>query len=171
MVVEKKPPIQATAKITSKGQITLPRAVRERLGLKPGDEVQFVEDESGVHVKRPPKKNRLDKWVGYLAGTNPFDMTDEEYRIYCCGSRSVTTAADADVFFELLGANEERRLATRAELDDLAIEDTIIISELVYAELAGRFPDPDSSTHSSQTLRYPRRRSTGKHCSRLGMPW
>ena len=32
----------ATATITSKGQVTIPRAVRERLGLKTGDRVDFV---------------------------------------------------------------------------------------------------------------------------------
>lgn len=32
----------STATITSKGQLTVPKAVRERLDLKPGDLVEFV---------------------------------------------------------------------------------------------------------------------------------
>lgn len=32
------------ATITSKGQITLPKEVRERYGLKPGDTVEFLEE-------------------------------------------------------------------------------------------------------------------------------
>lgn len=35
------------AKLTSKGQITIPKAVRERLGLRTGDRVEFVEEAPG----------------------------------------------------------------------------------------------------------------------------
>jgi AbrB family looped-hinge helix DNA binding protein len=38
----------ATAVITSKGQITIPKSVRERLGVDAGDRVEFVEAEKGV---------------------------------------------------------------------------------------------------------------------------
>jgi AbrB family looped-hinge helix DNA binding protein len=79
MVTTDKKPFIATARITSKGQITLPKALRDRLRLKPGDDVQFVEDKAGIWVRRPARKSRLDKWVGYLARTNPIDMTDAEY--------------------------------------------------------------------------------------------
>ena len=36
------------ATLNSKGQITVPRDVRERMGLKAGDIVEFVEIESGT---------------------------------------------------------------------------------------------------------------------------
>jgi len=38
----------ATAIITSKGQITIPKSVRERLGVDAGDRVEFVEAGNGV---------------------------------------------------------------------------------------------------------------------------
>jgi AbrB family looped-hinge helix DNA binding protein len=34
-------------KMTAKGQITLPVAIRKRLGLKPGDKVGFIMDGGG----------------------------------------------------------------------------------------------------------------------------
>jgi len=37
------PPPLSRATITSKGQITLPAAVRRELGLKPGDQVAFAD--------------------------------------------------------------------------------------------------------------------------------
>ena len=38
----------STATITSKGQITIPKPVRQRLGVNPGDRVEFIELENGV---------------------------------------------------------------------------------------------------------------------------
>lgn len=37
----------ATAKITSKGQVTIPAVVRRELGVQPGDRVDFVRNASG----------------------------------------------------------------------------------------------------------------------------
>ena len=42
-----------TATLTSKGQITVPRDVRQRLGLDSGDRVEFVEIEPGVFAIKP----------------------------------------------------------------------------------------------------------------------
>ena len=39
-----------TATVTYKGQITLPKAVRERLGVEAGDRVSFREIEGGLIV-------------------------------------------------------------------------------------------------------------------------
>ncbi|HET8696963.1 MAG TPA: AbrB/MazE/SpoVT family DNA-binding domain-containing protein [Gammaproteobacteria bacterium] len=38
----------ATATVTSKGQITLPKVVRDRLGVGAGDKVEFVETAPGT---------------------------------------------------------------------------------------------------------------------------
>jgi len=42
-----------TATLTSKGQITLPKAVRDRLQIDTGDQVDFVLNENGDIVVRP----------------------------------------------------------------------------------------------------------------------
>jgi len=39
-----------TTTVTSKGQITLPKAIRDRLALKPGDKVEFVIVDDGVRL-------------------------------------------------------------------------------------------------------------------------
>ena len=39
----------ATATITSKGQITIPKEVRDALGVAAGDRVEFVAEEKGVY--------------------------------------------------------------------------------------------------------------------------
>ena len=38
-----------TATVTSKGQITIPKEVREALGVAAGDRVEFVAQEKGVY--------------------------------------------------------------------------------------------------------------------------
>ena len=46
--------MDASARITSKGQVTIPRSVREALDLREGDEVIFrVEDARAVLAKTP----------------------------------------------------------------------------------------------------------------------
>ena len=41
-------------RVTSKGQVTIPRAIRRRLGIEPGSEVDFhVDDETVRLVRRP----------------------------------------------------------------------------------------------------------------------
>lgn len=53
--------------LSSKGQITVPIEVRERLGLKEGDRVEFV-IEHGRTIFRParPEGNPFEKFIGVL---------------------------------------------------------------------------------------------------------
>ncbi len=53
-------------KLTSKGQVTIPKDVRDRLGLRPGDEIEFVEDKSGYRVEKRVPVSPFRKYRGYL---------------------------------------------------------------------------------------------------------
>lgn len=55
-----------TAKVTSKGQITLPKKVRERLGVYPGEDVGFEEKNGLIYIRKTISKSPFDKWVGKL---------------------------------------------------------------------------------------------------------
>ena len=55
-----------TAKVTSKGQITVPRQVREKLGVQPGEGIGFEEKDGIFYIKKAVKKSPFDKWVGKL---------------------------------------------------------------------------------------------------------
>ena len=39
--------------VTSKGQVTIPKEIRDQMGLKPGDRVDFAADRSGRMILRP----------------------------------------------------------------------------------------------------------------------
>lgn len=53
------------AKMTSKGQITLPKEIRLKLGLKQGDRVRFLLEEDG-RVRLMPAKRDISELVGIL---------------------------------------------------------------------------------------------------------
>lgn len=41
-----------TTTVTEKGQTTIPQEVRERYGIEPGDEVEWVDTDEGVVVRK-----------------------------------------------------------------------------------------------------------------------
>lgn len=57
-----------SAKMTSKGQITLPAKLRKHLGVKAGDRIDFVEAGEGK-IEIVPRKKRLAD----LRGIIPYD--------------------------------------------------------------------------------------------------
>jgi len=79
-------------RITSKGQVTIPKAVRDRLGVKPGDDIGFREegqtvvvfsDEKTTH-KNPPTgfAQRIADYCENLrreGRLEPLGMTVDEY--------------------------------------------------------------------------------------------
>jgi antitoxin PrlF len=57
-----------TARLTSKGQITIPKTVRNKLGIATGEELIFEEKNGVVYIKKSIKKSPFDKWMGCLKG-------------------------------------------------------------------------------------------------------
>jgi len=56
-----------SSRISSKGQVTIPQEVRERLGLRAGDRVEFVA-EGDKTVLRPARshENPFERYIGAL---------------------------------------------------------------------------------------------------------
>ncbi len=68
------------ATITTKGQVTIPKAIRDRMGLKPGDKIEFVEERGTVRVRKRAAAQKIDKWMGYLKelkGKDPDELIEE----------------------------------------------------------------------------------------------
>ena len=66
-----------TYNITSKGQVTLPKALRDRVGLKPGTAAKFIlVDEYTIGIRVPMPVSELRKRVGPPHGDQP--LTDSE---------------------------------------------------------------------------------------------
>jgi len=56
--------MQKQARITSKGQITVPIEVRRVLGLRTGDRLVFESDKQGVRVRPVRTKSAFSKYRG-----------------------------------------------------------------------------------------------------------
>lgn len=68
------------AKMTTKGQITIPKEVRHRLGLRPGDELEFVVDDRRITLKKRLRGSPFAPYRGYLeglAGHDPDELVKE----------------------------------------------------------------------------------------------
>ncbi|MBS3647774.1 AbrB/MazE/SpoVT family DNA-binding domain-containing protein [Pseudaminobacter sp. 19-2017] len=82
-------------RVTSKGQVTIPKEIRDRLGIGPGSEVDFVPSQEGVRlvaVDEDPSKEeaarRFREELDRMAGTLDLGgMTAEEYFEWIRGPR------------------------------------------------------------------------------------
>jgi AbrB family looped-hinge helix DNA binding protein len=69
-----------TAKVTSKGQVTIPKEIREKLGVHPGENVGFEERDNLLVISKVVTKSPFDKWVGrlkHLEGQRSDDLVRE----------------------------------------------------------------------------------------------
>ncbi len=66
------------AKITRQGQISVPKKVRAKLHLEPGDKVVFLEDENGrviIQEAEVPVEFTKDQWQEFLEKTQKEPVT------------------------------------------------------------------------------------------------
>jgi antitoxin PrlF len=68
------------AKLTSKGQVTVPKGVRDRLGLRTGDEIEFLPQNGQYRVRKVIRESPFEQYKGFLkhlAGEDPDALVDE----------------------------------------------------------------------------------------------
>lgn len=69
----------AISTLTTKGRVTIPRSVRDRLGLRPGDRLDFRVDGAGRILVRPLVDSSLAEVSGvlrHLAKEKPVTVED-----------------------------------------------------------------------------------------------
>jgi len=66
--------------VTSKGQVTIPKRVRDRMDIKPGTEVEFSLNEKGevILVKCGRKRSAKPSPFAKIRGTATGNMTTDE---------------------------------------------------------------------------------------------
>jgi antitoxin PrlF len=71
----------AIARITSKGQITVPKEIRERLGVETGDSLEFHFEADRLEV-RPLRRRRIAEFRGLFAVDEACTFTEERERAW-----------------------------------------------------------------------------------------
>ena len=63
----------AAVSVTSKGQVTIPKKVRQALGISPGSKVEFNLDGGGARLKliKRPAPSRVEEGPAILAYAGP----------------------------------------------------------------------------------------------------
>lgn len=73
-----------TSTLTSKGQVTIPKKIRERLGLRVGDRLDFRIDAHGKLLVEPEARGKLGRVPGllqHLAGDRPATVEEMDEAI------------------------------------------------------------------------------------------
>jgi AbrB family looped-hinge helix DNA binding protein len=66
-------------RLSSKGQVVLPKKIREKLHLKNGDQFQ-ARIVDGKIILEPVKTDKIEKLHGILAGTDILNELEQEHR-------------------------------------------------------------------------------------------
>jgi antitoxin PrlF len=72
--------------ISSKGQVTIPQEIRKRLGLEPGDRVEFVVEEGRTIVR--PARSEANPYEKYIGVAGPFPGGEEGIKAWIDEMRS-----------------------------------------------------------------------------------
>jgi AbrB family looped-hinge helix DNA binding protein len=80
-------------RVTEKGQVTIPKEIRDRLNIGPGSEVDFVADEKGARLVvvaegKSASDEEFATWLKSVSGTfDTLGMTTDEYMEWLRGPR------------------------------------------------------------------------------------
>lgn len=64
-------------RVSSKGQVTLPKRIRDALGIQPGTEVEFDLKEGRAVMRKRSLVEAFAEWEGLLRGKLPGTSVDE----------------------------------------------------------------------------------------------
>lgn len=68
------------AKVTSKGQITIPKELRDKIGIRTGSYIEIKETAAGYVISKHINENCLKKYVGILNSQDSSDNIIKELR-------------------------------------------------------------------------------------------
>ena len=65
-------------KVTTKGQVTIPQHLRDKTGIVPGSEVEFVEQGGRVYLRKARGPGRGRRLIGRLRGRGGVRMSTDD---------------------------------------------------------------------------------------------
>lgn len=80
-------------RVTTKGQVTIPKEIRDRMGIGPGSEVEFVEKDADIVLEKrddtsQAPRQTFEEWAASMAGIiDTMGMDGKEYIDWLRGPR------------------------------------------------------------------------------------
>lgn len=59
--------------VTTKGQVTIPKRVRDALGIRAGTELEFEIEGNSVRLRKVERHRAIERWRGVLDLPEPVD--------------------------------------------------------------------------------------------------
>ncbi len=74
-------------KVTIKGQVTIPQIIREKLGITPATEVDFIEEKGRVYLVKKADANIRNHKFRNLRGISKIKMSTDEIMAHTRGDK------------------------------------------------------------------------------------
>ena len=68
------------SRVTERGQVTIPKELRDRLGIRPGQVLEFSEEDGRLVLRRKVAEHPVDRVFGILESGRSTDELMEELR-------------------------------------------------------------------------------------------
>jgi len=65
-------------RVTTKGQVTIPQEIREKLGITPAVEIDFIEEKNRIYLMKREGQTKKSFRFGKLRGAANVKMTTDE---------------------------------------------------------------------------------------------
>lgn len=66
--------------VTVKGQVTIPKIIRKKLGITTGTHISFFEKNNKVFLQPTQTPNPFEKWTGFLGENQTTDQIMKDLR-------------------------------------------------------------------------------------------
>lgn len=87
-----------SGKMTSKGQITIPKELRDKFNVSEGDQFRFLISDDNVKIE-PVKRKLLSNAIGRISASEPIDL--EKIR------KTVQEQAAKEIYSEEIGGRQD----------------------------------------------------------------
>jgi AbrB family looped-hinge helix DNA binding protein len=74
-------------KVTSKGQVTIPQDLREKVGIVPGSEVEFISEGGRLYLRKIKGRGRGKELIARMRGRGTVRMSTDEILALTRGDR------------------------------------------------------------------------------------
>ena len=74
-------------RVTTKGQVTIPQGIREKLGIFPSSEIDFIEEKGRVYIVKKKVENTSTQRFKKLRGIATVKMTTDQIMALTRGTR------------------------------------------------------------------------------------